>query len=118
MTDILGPNLVLLGHFGIIYAFLGVLFLASILPRQIREATVKDGIRKVRIALPIINVVLMFVFSYAVWTAFDKVVLQGIQGTVEANLYRFVIGSGLGIVGTMFLIIYRFGGSLFTEDHI
>lgn len=112
---ITGPNNIHLGIFGIVYAAIGLtLCLAIILPKAISEARERDGIRPIRLSLPALVVVIVAAFGMALITTIPPLLI-GELGSERANFLRFFYGSGIGTVGILLLIIYKYGGNLERE---
>lgn len=110
--DLFAPNLPILAILGITFAYFGLgVCLLVILPHQIREVK-NDSIRNIRISLPITNFLIILIFSYLTLDVVLRLLYRPETMSLEGNMNRFLIGSGVGLFGMFQYIIYKKGGEM------
>lgn len=107
-----GYNNIYIGLFGIVYAAVGLaICIWVILPQALKEASEHDGIWKLRLALTFLIITIVASFGMALITTLPPI-FNGNFGSERVNFSRFYYGVGVGTVGILLLIIYKYGGEL------
>lgn len=111
-NNLTGQNNVNLGYLGVLLAAIGLaICLVVIIPHAIKQYK-RDGIWPIRLCLVLLPAVILYTFSFAFYTTINNMFLDGKIGSETANLYRLHVGTGVGAMGLLLLIMFKFGGTL------
>ncbi len=112
LDTILGYNHVYIGYFGLVFAAIGLVLCTFFVIPQALHQMKRDSIFNTRLILLTLPTIIVFMFANALWITFSRLILDGTVGTSQSNNARFFYGCGVGFLGILLFILFKYGGEM------